>query len=211
MRIKNFLLLATVTLFAFTSCQDNKKEDKTNDMNATDNTEMNEPSDESNGMATDTETEPPMENNSVADVIKGSEKHATLLKAMDEAGIIVKLSGTDEYTVFAPTNAAFDELPKGTIADLMKPENSEKLEGILSYHIVPGNVDSAKLTDLIKSSENGKYELVTANDGKLTASINKAGNVILTDAAGGEATVVAADMTASNGVVHSINSVLMRK
>lgn len=208
MKISKILMITFLFLLAFTSCQDNKKKDSAGDGMNEDNTQMNVPAEEGAAM----EKEEKLTNEmTVSRVIEASEEHETLLAAMKSAGIIVRLNGTDIYTVFAPTDAAFGNLPNGTIDDLMKPENAEKLEGILSYHIIPGKVDSAKLIDLIKSGENGKYVLETANDGKLTATINEAGNIILTDTSGGQATVVAADMIASNGVVHSINSVLMRK
>lgn len=209
MKIKSILMTIFLGIFVFTSCQDNKKKDEMNNEMNDPNMEMSEGADDEKMM--DEGMNDASNEKSVADVVEGSEKHTTLLAAMKDAGIVVKLDGETAYTVFAPTNAAFEALPKGTIDDWMKPENSEDLEGVLSYHIVPGNVDSAKLTELIKSSENQEYVLVTANDGKLTATINDAGNVILTDASGGQATVVAADMEASNGVVHSINGVLMRK
>ncbi len=91
----------------------------------------------------------------------------------------------------------------------MKPDNKEQLEGVLSYHIVPGNVDSNKLKELIENND-GTYELVTANDGKLEASINDAGEIILTDGRGKKAKVVEADKKGQNGVIHSIDTVLMR-
>lgn len=210
MKIKNFLMLAVFTLFVFTACQDNKKKDSMENGMEKDNTEMNDLTNDGMDEEAQAEVEK-TDTKTVADVIEGGEKYGTLLAAMKEAGVIVELDGTDQYTVFAPTNSAFEELPSGTIEKWMEPKNSEELEGVLSYHIVPGNVDKAKLIDLIEKSDKGEYVLVTANDGKLKATINKAGNVILTDAAGGEATVVAVDNTASNGVVHSINSVLMRK
>lgn len=205
MKIRNNLMILAMVLFAFTACKNNEK--NANDAEGTFNEDM-EMSDPQEQVETPVEKEV---TTTVVDVVKGSEKHSTLLAAMEDAGIIVKLEGANPYTIFAPTNAAFEDLPKGTIDDWMKPENSEELEGVLSYHLIPGKVDSAKLKDLIGNGENGEYVLVTANDGKLTATINDAGNIILTDASGGKATIMVADMNASNGVVHSIDSVLMRK
>ncbi len=210
--LKNLMLLAFMGIVFF-SCKDNNKKDHNDDAVNMDPTEMNKMDSVDENRTNDKRNDANnMENGpTVADVVESSDEHSTLLKAMKEAGIIVKLDGPDEYTVFAPTNSAFSELPKGTINDWMKPENSEKLEGVLSYHIIPGRVDSAKLKDLIKESKDHKYVLVTGNDGKLTATMNDAGNVILTDGMGKQATVVSLDMNASNGVVHSINRVLMRK
>ncbi len=93
----------------------------------------------------------------------------------------------------------------------MKPENAEKLEAALSYHIIPGFVDSKKLKDLINESENKSYELTTANDGKITASINKNDKVIFTDGKGNKAMLTNVDQKGKNGVIHSITTVLMRK
>lgn len=205
MKIKQFLLMGILTSFVFVSCRDdNKKDDMETGMEETEMGQMEDPN-------MDLETEDTMETTTVADIAMGSEKHTTLVSAIKGAGMAMKLNSEGPWTVFAPTNEAFEELPDGTLDNLMKPENSEKLEAILSYHIVPGNVDSAKLKDLIKSNESGKYELVTANDGTIWASINDAGTVILTDGSGSEIAVVAADMRASNGVVHSIDGVLMRE
>lgn len=205
--IKKLLFLTMMSVLLF-SCKDNaeKTDSDENSMNM-EKTEMNQITNGENEGQIASKVE---DESTVADVMKESKNHSTLLKAMEKAGIIVKLSGTDEYTVFAPTNSAFDELPSGTINDWMKPENSEELEAVLSYHIIPGKVDSEKLKDLIKSNHN-KYVLVTGNDGELTATLNDAGNIILTDAAGNQSTVISLDMRASNGVVHSINRVLMRK
>ena len=98
-------------------------------------------------------------------------------------------------------------MPEGTVAGLVKPENKATLAGILTYHVVPGNVSAEALTKMITDNA-GTAELTTVNGAKLTAKI-VGGNVVLTDAAGGTATVTATDVAASNGVIHVIDSVVM--
>ena len=138
-----------------------------------------------------------------------SKDHTTLVAAVKAAQLDVMLKTEGPYTVFAPSNDAFDRLPKGTVDTLLKPENKEKLTDVLSYHVVPGDVTSAKLTELIKAN-NGFYMLKTANDGELRAEINNAGNITLTDGRGKKSTITAADLDASNGTVHVVNTVMMR-
>ena len=119
------------------------------------------------------------------------------------------MQGAGPFTVFAPTNAAFDKLPKGTVETLLKPENKASLSGILTYHVGAGSVDATTLTDLIKQG-NGTAVVTTVNGQELKASI-EGGKVIITDAKGGKATVVAADLKASNGVIHVTDMVSMPK
>ncbi len=145
----------------------------------------------------------------VVDVAIGSKDHTTLVAAVKAAGLVETLKGKGPFTVFAPTNAAFDKLPKGTLETLLKPESKATLAGILTYHVVAGNVDAATLTGLIKKGK-GTAVVKTVNGQELKASI-KDGKVIIEDAKGGKATVVAADLKASNGVVHVTDAVSLPK
>jgi uncharacterized surface protein with fasciclin (FAS1) repeats len=131
----------------------------------------------------------------------------TLVAAVKAAGLVDTLSGPGPFTVFAPTNDAFAKLPAGTVDTLVKPESKAQLTKILTYHVVPGDMSAANLMDAIKAG-GGKAELTTVQGEKLTATMS-GGNVILTDAKGGTATVTQADVKQSNGVVHVIDSVLM--
>src|SRR5579872_2336683 len=131
-----------------------------------------------------------------------SQDHTTLVAAVKAAGLVDTLEGTGPFTVFAPTNEAFDKLPAGTVDTLLKPENKDQLVKILTYHVVAGKVSSSDLVKLIKEG-NGKAELKTVEGGKLTASIND-GKVILSDEKGGTATVTIADVFQSNGVIHVV-------
>ncbi|MBA3678253.1 MAG: fasciclin domain-containing protein [Sphingosinicella sp.] len=138
-----------------------------------------------------------------------SADHTTLVSAVKAAGLVETLSGPGPFTVFAPTNAAFDKLPDGTVQSLVKPEAKKMLTDILTYHVVSGNMDSAGLKAAIQSG-NGKAELMTVAGGKLTASMNGT-DIVLTDAKGGKSTVTQADVRQSNGIVHVVDTVLMPK
>ena len=145
----------------------------------------------------------------VVDVAAGSKDHTTLVAAVKAAKLVETLKGSGPFTVFAPTNAAFEKLPAGTVETLLKPENMTTLGGILTYHVVSGNLDAASVMSAIKEG-NGKAILPTVGGGSLTASI-QGGKVILMDEKGGKSTVTATDLKASNGVIHVIDTVLMPK
>ena len=143
----------------------------------------------------------------MVDVAISSKDHTTLVAAVKAADLVGTLKGAGPFTVFAPTNAAFDKLPKGTVDGLLKPESKKALSGILTYHVVAGNLDAAAVVAAIKKG-NGKAEVTTVNGAKLTASL-KGDKVILTDAKGGISTVTATDLKGSNGIIHVIDTVLM--
>lgn len=136
-----------------------------------------------------------------------SKDHTTLVAAVKAAGLVETLQGAGPFTVFAPTNAAFDKLPAGTVGSLLKPENKTMLTGILTYHVVPGRIDSKELAAWIKKG-NGKTELTTVAGGKLWAMM-EGKNIIIKDEKGGKAMVTIKDVYQSNGVIHVIDTVLM--
>lgn len=138
-----------------------------------------------------------------------SKDHTTLVAAVKAAGLVETLSGPGPFTVFAPTNMAFDKLPKGTVDMLVKPENKAMLTGILTYHVVSGNMSAADLMKAIKDG-GGKAMLKTVAGGELTA-MQKGKRIVLTDAKGNKAMVTIADVFQSNGVIHVIDTVLMPK
>lgn len=142
----------------------------------------------------------------VVEVAVSSENHTTLVAAVKAAGLVETLTGTGPFTVFAPTNKAFDKLPKGTVESLLEPANLKTLQSILTYHVVAGKIDSKAVVAAIKAGK-GKAVLTTVQGGTLTASM-KGKKVIVTDDKGGVATVTAVDLNASNGVVHVIDAVL---
>lgn len=136
-----------------------------------------------------------------------SKDHTTLVAAVKAAGLVETLSGAGPFTVFAPTNSAFDKLPKGTVETLVKPENKATLTSILTNHVVAGKVSAADLVGMI-TKDGGKTMIKTVGGGSLTASL-KGKNVILTDAKGGTSMVTIADVNQSNGVIHVIDTVLL--
>jgi len=143
----------------------------------------------------------------VVDIAAGSSDHTTLVAAVKAAGLVETLKGDGPFTVFAPTNAAFDQLPAGTVEELLKPENKSRLAEILTYHVFSGSIDAAAVMSAI-SDGNGKAELTTVSGGKLTASLDM-GKVKLTDESGNTAFVTATDLKGTNGVVHVIDSVVL--
>lgn len=138
-----------------------------------------------------------------------SKDHTTLVAAVKAAGLVKTLEGKGPFTVFAPTNEAFAMLPKGTVEDLLKPENKAKLTEILTYHVVAADDLSSAIDKMIKD-DGGKYTLNTVSGHKLVASL-KDGKIELTDENGGTAMVTIADVKQSNGVIHVIDHVLMPK
>lgn len=136
-----------------------------------------------------------------------SKDHTTLVAAVKAAGLVETLQSAGPFTVFAPTNEAFNLLPAGTVDNLVKPENKKTLTGILTYHVVAGKVSAADLTKLIKEG-NGTATLKTVAGGTLTAMM-KGKNIVLKDAKGGTATITIKDVDQSNGVIHVIDHVLI--
>jgi uncharacterized surface protein with fasciclin (FAS1) repeats len=150
-----------------------------------------------------------VETPNIVAVAAGNADFSTLVAAVKAAGLVETLSGAGPFTVFAPNNAAFAKLPAGTVDTLLKPESLDKLKAILTYHVVSGKFDAATVIDAINKN-NGKYSVTTVQGGTIVLSL-KDGKVMLTDANGGTATVVLADVAASNGVIHAIDSVVMPK
>lgn len=145
----------------------------------------------------------------IVGVAAGNKDFSTLVAAVKAAGLVETLNSAGPFTVFAPTNAAFDKLPKGTVEGLLKPESKDQLVAVLTYHVVAGEFNAAAVVEAIKKNK-GKFVIKTVQGGELTASL-KGKNVILTDAAGNTSTVVIADVKASNGIIHAIDSVVMPK
>ncbi len=146
-------------------------------------------------------------NKDIIDNAVNSKDHTTLVAAVKAAGLVDTLKGAGPFTVFAPTNAAFEKLPAGTVDKLLQPSMKADLTTVLTYHVVPGSVDSAALAAQIQAG-GGKAALKTVQGGTLTASMSGS-NVIVTDAKGNAATVTTADVRQSNGVIHVIDTVLM--
>jgi len=195
----NILKTITLSILASTlimSCGEKKKEEAKDTMDAAEE-QMEEMVEEVQEMPT------------ILSVAAGNENFSTLVTAVQAAELVETLNSAGPFTVFAPTNDAFAKLPEGTVETLVKPENKEKLTGILTYHVVSGAYNAADVIEAIQSN-NGSFEVKTVNGGMITLTL-KDGNVLLTDANGGTATVVIADVMASNGLIHAIDTVVMPK
>lgn len=143
----------------------------------------------------------------IIDNAVNSKDHTTLVAAVKAAGLVDTLKGPGPFTVFAPTNAAFEKLPAGTVDTLVKPENQDQLKKILTYHVVAGRITSKKLEAMIRKGD-GKAELKTVEGGTLTATMD-GNNIVLKDEKGGTATITQADVMQKNGVIHVVDTVLM--
>ena len=130
----------------------------------------------------------------------GAKSVSTLVAAVKQAGLVETLSGPGPFTVFAPTNAAFDKLPKGAVAGLMDPASKAKLASVLTYHVIPGRLLAADLKD--------GQELTTVNGEKLRVMV-KDGKVMVSNGKDAPATVQIADVISSNGVTHVIDGVVL--
>ena len=144
--------------------------------------------------------------NTVIDVAKSSKDNSKMVSAIKAAGMEETLMGAGPYTIFAPSNDAFSKLPAGQADALMQPDAKRELNGLLSYHVVQGNYDFDALSAAIDKG-NGTAELNTVSGAKLKAA-KENGKIVITDAAGGKATVTPSDAKATNGVVYSIDAVL---
>ena len=138
-----------------------------------------------------------------------SKDHTTLVAAVKAAGLVETLQSKGPFTVFAPTNAAFDKLPKGTVETLLKPENLKMLQTILTYHVVAGKMNASDIAKAIKMGK-GKATLKTVSGGTLTAWM-KGKDLYITDENGNSAKVTIADVNQSNGVIHVIDTVVLPK
>jgi uncharacterized surface protein with fasciclin (FAS1) repeats len=137
-----------------------------------------------------------------------SKDHTTLVAAVKAAGLVPTLESAGPFTVFAPTNEAFSALPAGMLDTLLKPENKAKLQSILTYHVVSGDYDTARLKQMIKDGD-GSATLKTVEGGTLTLMMNGSGNISIKDGKGSVATITIADVTQSNGEIQVIDKVLM--
>lgn len=146
-------------------------------------------------------------NKDIVDNAVNSADHTTLVAAVKAAGLVETLKSKGPFTVFAPTNAAFDKLPAGTVETLVKPENKEMLTKILTYHVVAGKYDSKKLMKLIQKG-NGTASLKTVSGGTLMAMMS-GNSIVLRDEKGATSTVAIADVRQSNGVIHVVDTVVM--
>jgi uncharacterized surface protein with fasciclin (FAS1) repeats len=146
-------------------------------------------------------------NKDIVDNAVNSADHTTLVAAVKAAGLVQTLKSKGPFTVFAPTNAAFDKLPAGTVEMLVKPENKEMLTKILTYHVVAGKYDAKKLMKLIESG-GGTASLKTVSGGTLMAMMN-GNSIVLRDEKGNTSNVTISNVRQSNGIIHVVDTVVM--
>ena len=209
MKIKHLLIIAVLSVFAFTSCEDNKKKEQ----EEKDRIEMEKMEAEEAQRDADMKMEQEkmeMQSNSIAAKAMATADLSTLVSALQSAEL-AQMMKEDEgpFTVFAPSNAAFAKVPKANLDKLMMEENKSDLQTVLKYHVVSGEITSADLAKAIKDN-NGTYKFKTVEGAELTAMMS-GDKIMLKDGNGKTATIVQADVDASNGVVHVIDAVVMKK
>ena len=195
MKTKNLMIAFVMSTFMIgTACANHEKDKKQNKTKET---------------TTQKTVEAPIQTPNIVGVAASNKNFSTLVAAVKAAGLVETLNGDGPFTVFAPVNAAFDKLPEGTVAGLLKPESKATLTAILTYHVVAGKFMAADVVKAINDN-NGKFSIPTIQGSILTATI-RVENVILTDAKGNESKIIITDVAASNGVIHAIDSVVMPK
>jgi uncharacterized surface protein with fasciclin (FAS1) repeats len=146
----------------------------------------------------------------IIDNAVNSKDHTTLVAAVKAASLVETLKTAGPFTVFAPVNDAFENLPAGTVETLLKPENKDMLAKVLTYHVVAGKIDFDAIAKMIKEG-NGMATLNTVSGGKLTAMMNGKHNIQLKDENGNIANITTYDVYQSNGVIHVIDKVVLPK
>ncbi|MCB0523567.1 MAG: fasciclin domain-containing protein [Lewinellaceae bacterium] len=144
----------------------------------------------------------------IVDNAVNSKAHTTLVAAVSAAGLVETLKGAGPFTVFAPVNDAFENLPEGTVETLLKPENKSTLTKVLTYHVVAGKYDFKALESMIRK---GQKTLKTVSGGTLTFMMNGPHNIVVKDENGNTANINTYDVYQSNGVIQSIDAVLLPK
>lgn len=194
----SFLAVAAISSSIFVACNNEAKTDKET---TTDTVKMEEPKmEEEKGVMVGGANM--VASKDIVDNAAGSADHTTLVAAVKAADLVETLKSAGPFTVFAPTNEAFNKLPAGTVDNLLKPENKAALAGILTYHVVAGGFKSTDLKDGQKvKTVQGDELTIGYKDGKWT----------VTDAKGGVANITIADVISSNGVTYVIDAVLMPK
>jgi uncharacterized surface protein with fasciclin (FAS1) repeats len=196
MKILKLTFISGLSALALTACSGNKTDETT----ATETEVVQDDAMISDG------TEATTDKNIVA-LAQGNPQASTLVTAVTAAGLAETLSGSGPFTLFAPSNDAFAKVDKAPLDGLLKPESKAKLAALLKYHVVAGNVKAADLAKMIADG-NGTATVKTLNGGSVQARMN-GDKIVLTDAKGGKSTVTTADLVASNGTVHMVDTVAM--
>ena len=196
MKALKISMIAGLSALALSACSGNADNAETEDVVVQDETVAAEP------MAADATA-----SKTIVALAQGNADLSTLVTAVTAAGLGETLSGAGPFTVFAPTNAAFAKVDKATLDGLMMPASKDKLAALLKYHVVAGNVKAADVVKMITDGK-GTATIKTVAGGELKATMS-GDKVMLTDAKGGKSTITGTDMAASNGVVHTIDTVVM--
>ncbi|MCG9970844.1 fasciclin domain-containing protein [Christiangramia crocea] len=204
MKIKILFILFAISAMVFTSCEDNKKKEQE------DNERMEQMEAEREAEMNAEIERMDMESNSIAAKAMETDTLSTLVSALQTAEMADLLTVSEgPYTVFAPNNAAFEKVDKATLDNLMKEENQEDLSNFLEYHVVEDEITSQELVEMVNDNE-GEYTITTLEGGELRFTL-EGESLIITDEAGNKAKIVQADVDASNGIVHIIDAVVMKK
>lgn len=145
----------------------------------------------------------------IVDNAMNSADHTTLVAAVQAAGLVDALKGEGPFTVFAPTNAAFEALPEGTVEMLLKPENRDQLTKVLTAHVVPGRLTAEDIMARERASRDGFYHFTALSGDALSARVVNGGEIFIFDESGNAWQVTTADVMQSNGVVHVVDGVLL--
>jgi uncharacterized surface protein with fasciclin (FAS1) repeats len=205
MKLTKMLMSMAVVALLFASCDDGKKKEAELKAEA----EKVEMEAKAAAEKVEADAKAAFDANTIAAVAMGNENFTTLVAALKQADLAGVFMKEGEYTVFAPTNTAFAKVPKETLATLMSPEGKATLQNLLKYHAVAGEFKAAAVMKAIADNNNA-YNITTLAGQNITLSVND-GKVMIKDANGNMSTVVMADVDASNGVIHAIDTVVMPK
>lgn len=206
MKLSKILIVAVLSVISFASCEDKEKKEQAEN----ERLEMERMEAEREAEMQANEEKMEMESNSIAAKAMNTAELSTLVSALQAAELAQMMKEEEgPFTVFAPTNDAFAKLDKATLDNLLMPENKEQLQTVLKYHVVSGEVKAADLAEQI-SANNGTYNFPTVEGAELTATM-VGDKIVIKDGNGNTANIVQADVDASNGVVHIIDAVVMKK
>lgn len=203
MKTKLLLIFLAASVIGFTSCEDTKKKEE-------ERAKMEQMEAEKEAKMQAEEERMEMESNSIAAKAMATDSLSTLVSALKNAELAQTFTEDEgPFTVFAPTNKAFEQVDKATLDTLMKAENKDKLSSVLKYHVVDDEITAQDLSQMIADND-GEATVSTLDGGELKAMMD-GDNIVLKDENGNTATITATDIEASNGIVHIIDAVVMKK
>lgn len=203
MKTKLLLIFLVASVIGFTSCEDTKKKEE-------ERAKMEQMEAEKEAKMQAEEERMEMESNSIAAKAMATDSLSTLVSALKNAELAQTFTEDEgPFTVFAPTNKAFEKVDQATLDTLMKTENKDKLSSVLKYHVVDDEITAQDLSQMIADND-GEATVSTLDGGELKAMMD-GDNIVLKDENGNTATITATDIEASNGIVHIIDAVVMKK